>query len=428
MAGLAAGCSERSREGDLVLAGATLLDPVSRTASIGDVWISAGRIQSVSTGGHRSQPGAPVRRLDLRGRFVLPAFRDVGVWLFLHRTPARAVPSEVLYQDHAARRALFAGVVTCLDVFHEQGAWIRERQRLLEIEGASIRQVSLVLSGPTSLGRPNARSVLTRSAASRAVLEAAALGADAIFVLDHELGPGAGLSRDALDGAIAAARRARLPILVSVDSWERALRVVRGGADAVIGLPPGPVPEDVRAAARERRPGWIPALAAERALFDLEESPARLDGPLARVLVDPALLDLYRRPGSWEESVRELAQRQGALAAGRKEAVQTLVADGARLIAGSRAGLAMGAFHGASIHWEMERLLEAGLSTWDVLAAATINAGPLLREAPPEGLSTGAPADLVVLDASPFESIRNTQRLAAVIHRGRLVDREALLR
>ncbi len=44
------------------------------------------------------------------------------------------------------------------------------------------------------------------------------------------------------------------------------------------------------------------------------------------------------------------------------------------------------------------------------------------------GVREGDEANLVVLEASPIEEIRNTQRVAMVIHNGIVVDRESLLK
>jgi imidazolonepropionase-like amidohydrolase len=70
-------------------------------------------------------------------------------------------------------------------------------------------------------------------------------------------------------------------------------------------------------------------------------------------------------------------------------------------------------------------LVEAGLSSWQALAAATTEAGAFLGRA--YGVTPGSEANLVVLDASPIDDIRNTQRIAYVIHHGAIVDREAVL-
>ena len=59
------------------------------------------------------------------------------------------------------------------------------------------------------------------------------------------------------------------------------------------------------------------------------------------------------------------------------------------------------------------------------IAASTTEAGRFLGRA--FGNGNGDEANLIVLDGSPIEDIRNTQRIAMVIHHGTIVDRESLL-
>jgi imidazolonepropionase-like amidohydrolase len=85
----------------------------------------------------------------------------------------------------------------------------------------------------------------------------------------------------------------------------------------------------------------------------------------------------------------------------------------------------VGTLQGYSVHRELIRLVDAGLSPWQALAAATTDAGAFLGQA--YGVKAGGEANLVVLDASPIENIGNTQAIAYVIHHGAIVDREKIL-
>ena len=73
-------------------------------------------------------------------------------------------------------------------------------------------------------------------------------------------------------------------------------------------------------------------------------------------------------------------------------------------------------------------LVEAGLSPWDALAAATTQPGVFFGRK--FGVRPGDDANLVVLEASPVADIANTQRIAAVVVRGKLAygTRQALER
>ena len=84
----------------------------------------------------------------------------------------------------------------------------------------------------------------------------------------------------------------------------------------------------------------------------------------------------------------------------------------------------LGVEAGISLHWEMERLVDAGLQPDEALAAATrgtahaFGLGSELGE-----IKVGYRADLVVLEEDPYENIRNTQKIWMVIRDGRIVHR-----
>ena len=83
---------------------------------------------------------------------------------------------------------------------------------------------------------------------------------------------------------------------------------------------------------------------------------------------------------------------------------------------------------GASLHHEMEFLVEAGLSPREVLAAATLENARILGEEENRGsIEPGLVADLVLLDADPLGDIRNTRRIRNVVRGGRLLDPAAIL-
>jgi imidazolonepropionase-like amidohydrolase len=82
---------------------------------------------------------------------------------------------------------------------------------------------------------------------------------------------------------------------------------------------------------------------------------------------------------------------------------------------------------GISLHVELERLVEAGLSPLEALRTATLNPARVLDMADSLGsIEPGKLADLVLLDADPLQDIRNTQKIHAVIADGRLYRRAGL--
>lgn len=80
------------------------------------------------------------------------------------------------------------------------------------------------------------------------------------------------------------------------------------------------------------------------------------------------------------------------------------------------------ALPGDSLHVELERLVEAGLTPLEALESATVRPAEFLRLADEMGtIEVGKRADLVLLDASPLDDIRNTRRISMVFSRGQLI-------
>jgi len=84
-------------------------------------------------------------------------------------------------------------------------------------------------------------------------------------------------------------------------------------------------------------------------------------------------------------------------------------------------------FPGSSLHEELALLVAAGLTPMEALQAATKRPAEFLGKLQTQGtIEQGKIADLVLLDANPLADIHNTQRISAVILRGKLLDREDL--
>jgi len=80
------------------------------------------------------------------------------------------------------------------------------------------------------------------------------------------------------------------------------------------------------------------------------------------------------------------------------------------------------AIPGYSLHTELERLVEAGLSPLAALEAATIAPARFLRKQDQMGqIKQGFVADLVLLDENPLMEITNTRTIRWVISKGELV-------
>ena len=76
--------------------------------------------------------------------------------------------------------------------------------------------------------------------------------------------------------------------------------------------------------------------------------------------------------------------------------------------------------YGFSMHRELKALADAGLTNYAVLAAATRNAHEYLGSIDRSGtIEKGKNADLILLDADPLDDIRNTEKRAGVMLKGK---------
>jgi imidazolonepropionase-like amidohydrolase len=79
---------------------------------------------------------------------------------------------------------------------------------------------------------------------------------------------------------------------------------------------------------------------------------------------------------------------------------------------------------GASLHHELELLVEAGISPIEVIKIATSNGAQALDiEGDVGTIAPGKQADMVVLSENPLDDISNTKKIEAVINNGQFIDR-----
>jgi hypothetical protein len=100
---------------------------------------------------------------------------------------------------------------------------------------------------------------------------------------------------------------------------------------------------------------------------------------------------------------------------------------GVPFLAGTDSGGVPYTYPGFSLHDELALLVQAGFTPLEALQTATLDAAKFLGLLDQLGTVTvGKQADLVLLEANPLEDIHNTQKIHAVVLRGRYLDRPVL--
>ncbi|MFP5220479.1 MAG: amidohydrolase family protein [Actinomycetes bacterium] len=136
------------------------------------------------------------------------------------------------------------------------------------------------------------------------------------------------------------------------------------------------------------------------------------------VAIVPTLINIETFPdiaAAAQAKFPTYAAHMRALHARRYETVRAAFDAGIPVYTGTDAG---GSLAHGRVGDEVSELVAAGLPPLDALDAATWSARTWLGR---EGLSEGAQADLVVLDADPRKDVRAVQRPRCVVLRGRVV-------
>ena len=406
--------------------------PMDRERVLADqtVLIRGDRIVAVGPAGAVPLP-AEARRVDGRGRFLIPGLVDAH----LHLVEERRVPrplDDAIRHDFAAR-TVAAGVTSALTLCaSERGLAFRDSLARGEVPG------------PTLLVSPPCLDDSTMTAAQgEAVAESArARGFDFLKVYTR-------LSADGFRGVSDAARRLDMPVVGHIPTRVGLQGALDAGiadiahaeeflynapfrlgsyqnADSALDLDPGHAPA-VAHAVRQAGAAVTPTLVAYSTILD---QAVDLDAVLARPAYRDVPLAVQQARG-WRAPANARAARLGtplALArlraglATQRALVRALQDSGVVLLAGTDAGGDIPLVPGASLHDELALLVGAGLTPYEALRAATANAGAFLTarfHVPPGGTVTpGARADLVLLDANPLADIRNTTRIRGVVLRG----------
>ena len=108
-----------------------------------------------------------------------------------------------------------------------------------------------------------------------------------------------------------------------------------------------------------------------------------------------------------------------------RESLRKLNEAGITITLGGDTGIP-GAWHGWAEHYELETMVDAGMTPAQVIQAATGNAARVLKLQDLGTIAVGKSADFLVLDADPLQDIKNVRKLSAVYLRGSALDRSAM--
>lgn len=407
------------------------------------VIVTDGRIAAVGPARTTRVP-AGARRIDGRGRYLIPGLADMHTHLFSDdAVPDAAAPAEL--------GVILANGVTAARLMIGTPEHLALRRRL---EAGEFPGPQLWIASPQLIGRPdqNAHTVRTAAEARAAVTASADAGYDFIKLTTD-------ITPEVYDAVVAAAAQRGLPVVGHVDPRVGVARALAAGQHIEH------LDNYLESALADTAP--MRGSVSDVGLFQLrnwesldhvdDARAARLAGAAARSGTfttptlnmfrtafgegqsDTALLarpDWQMMPAAWRAgylrardrwwSVPPSDVRRRRYVEVRNRIVKAVADSGGRIMAGSDSPEWFHVY-GFALHRELESLVLAGLTPYQALAAATVNPAAFLGATAHWGtIEVGKRADLVLLAANPLADIRNTTRIEAVASGGHWLDRAAL--
>jgi imidazolonepropionase-like amidohydrolase len=370
------------------------------------VVISQGRIAAV--GGPTVAVPAGAQELAGDGRTLLPGLMDAHVHL------------PVFGSTDALQQTLAFGVTTALVMGGSSAA----TSRLKDIEATDPPDMAAILTAgnvatapgghPSQMDGGAARSLPTLSAPGEAdafVAARLAEGSDFIKIIYDDLEWLGKLPTldEATVAALATAAHARGRIAVAHIGTERQARgAITAGVDGLAHIFNGTtVSPDFGQFAAKHGVFVIPTLSVLYAACGMPDGPSLLKDADTMKHIKPqfrGLLDMTITASKLSCDAPPQAIRQ-------------LVAAKVPVLAGTDAP-APGLTYGASLHRELEHLVNAGMTPTAALVAATSATARAFRMTDRGRIRTGMRADLLLVDGDPSKQIRDTRNIVAIWKRG----------
>jgi len=415
----------------LVLRNFTLIDggdraPVAQAAML----VEGGRVSWVGPASELKAPdGAPVT--DLNGAYVIPGLINLHAHL---GNTVDLVQDKKFHTRESAEKDLktFAsyGVTTVVSMGTDQDTIfpLRNDQRAAFAkarEGQAPPSMARVYTAGQGLMFDGGYGGLAGVNDAVATPEEAAAyvnaqldkGADFIKLwLDSELGTMPKMPPAITQAIIDTAHKRNARVLAHIFYLEDAKRLVDQGIDGFVHSVRDQPIDQALIDAMEKHGTWQVAatLSREAAMFAYGATPPFANDPFFTRGVSAKTVELIKSPERQKTQASNPNFRKfPAFLENAKANLKRLVDAGIPFAAGTDSG-PPGRFPGYFDHWELELMVDAGLTPAQAIDAATRRAAMFLGA---EDLGTLEPskwADFVVLDANPLTDIKNSRKIRAV--------------
>ena len=432
----------------VALIGATLIDGTGREpVPNATVLMQGGKILCAG----RCQIPAGARRMDVRGKYIIPGLVDGHVhysqtgWAdgrpdaldLRERFPYDSTIATLnAHPERFYRSYLCSGVTATFDVGGFPWTW-----DLREPAESSTAAPHVAAAGPLLstrdhwLNLPAERQFLhmaSDSATHAGARMITSRKSDAVkvwYLVGATSADTAG-SKARLRIAAAEAQRAGIPLIVHATSLWAAKDALRAGAKLLVhSVEDQPVDEEFLRLARQAGVSYNPTLTVREGYVQLRERRFNPEG-LPLECVDPAtrakafLTDSLPAPQGNTDAAAyraRIAQEYRLMLENLKRVHEA----GIPVVMGTDAGNPL-TLHGPAVYREMAAMAEAGLLPMDVLIASTRNAARAMGRQDFGTVEQGKIADLVVLNRNPLADIGNVATVELVVRGGTVWTRKEL--
>jgi imidazolonepropionase-like amidohydrolase len=371
------------------------------------------------------------KEIDVKGKWIIPGLHDMHV-----HAKAQSGGDGNYYDEMSpneeARIFLAAGVTSFLDAMQDEKVIFpaRESQNTFESDILCVGAAFTPTGGhgtEYNLPASSYRIVDTPTDAINQVNDISSKKPDAIKIMYDHRGFNGETIKDGEKGALGVAMKKEvmativkqskslgLTPYVHIGVWKDAKDAIEAGASIINHLGESPIPMDLANLAKKNSVYWIPTLTLYHDYLNILANPKVLNDPLLTRITKKGAIDSYRPDNILIDPDYIWYQTKHIIP--DPISIKRLLTAGVKLVAGSDT-IEIGTFVGWSLHREMALFVKYGLSPWQALATATVNAGDMLGKN--YGIEPGGEGSIVILNASPIDDIWNTTKIDKVIHHGK---------
>jgi imidazolonepropionase-like amidohydrolase len=372
-------------------------------------------------------PSAPVT--DLQGKYIMPGIINLhvhlGATIGLDQNEKFFTPENV---EKDLKTYASYGVTTVLSMGTDKDSIfkIRDEQRAgrpTETRIYTAGQGFVFKGGYGGLEGVN-QGVATVAEVEPAVAAQAAKHVDFIKLwMDDHLGTKKKMPYDIAQAIIESAHRHHLRVIAHIFYLQDAKQLVDYGVDGLAHSVRDKPIDPAFIADMKRHGTWQEAatLSREASMFVYGQTPAFANDPFFTRSISADIVAKLKSP-AYQQKMRsdpDFAMYPGFLRTAEHN-LKTLADAGVPYAFGTDSG-PPGRFPGYFAHWEMELMVQAGLTPMQVITAATGSAARFLHAEDLGTLEKNKWADLIVLDKDPLDDIKNTRTISAVYIAGKRV-------